>query len=266
MTTSSFDTITGLTTTDTAGQMLAVGSEGLHQMQASGLGCTLSSATALSGFSDPQGIAHVPGSSNVWVAFGDGKIAEFRVSLGSTPSAGVTGKTTLELEPGQQLVMDWSTSKSEGILGAGDLSDLTFTWTQDGATRFQDNAILDSMVQPIGGVIRSLDDIRFNFDLETEMLIDGAGSGTAWDNDFFSVQTDQAMGETARFEGALIPTKRALIAQLVDGQVTSSMDFPSFTQASEIFPNAVIPEPSTLVGGLISVLAGCGYRLKRRVG
>jgi hypothetical protein len=245
-----FDTLTGLTTTDTADQMYAVGSNGLYSVQTSQTGCHISSPTTFSSFTDPQAIAHVPSSDNIWVAFGDGKIAEF--SLGPRSPSGVAARTTLELAQDQLLVMNWRSREQTGIIDASDLSDLKFTWLQDGATIFQDDAIVNSNVQPIGGVPRGLEDIMFNFDFNSMTLIDAAGFNTSWDNDFNSLQSGNAEGQTVRLEGGFFPFERAEFTQYSDGVEETTSMFTTFTQST-----AIVPEPSTFVIGVIVALVSC---------
>lgn len=82
-------------------------------------------------------------------------------------------------EPDQifdELVIDWSTEAMSGSITSAQLTELTFTLTQAGEVVYQDQAIINSLPQPIEGYEprrgsrRDLSDIRILIDLDTPFM------------------------------------------------------------------------------------------------
>ena len=92
--------------------------------------------------------------------------------------------------------IDWSTSETKGVIVESQLTELTFSLLQGTATVYTDKAIINSVVQPIGGVVRDIDDIRFMYDLDNL-----AGGLERFDNDCDPVQAGSAAGETFNIFG-----------------------------------------------------------------
>jgi hypothetical protein len=144
------------------------------------------------------------------------------------------------------LAIDWSTPKMSGEITAPDLTDLTFRLLNGGTTRYTDAAIVGGVAQPIGSVARNVSDIEFAFDLNS--LPNGL---FFWDNDVNVLQDGAASGETYNVYGLEIVV---LSFNFIDGYSGGALEdsFESgFTQST-----VIVPEPSTLYGGLVMTLAG----------
>jgi hypothetical protein len=144
------------------------------------------------------------------------------------------------------LAIDWTTPKMSGEVLAADLSDLTFRLLNGGSTLYTDVAIVGGAVQPIGGVARNLSDIEFLFDLNS--LPNGL---FFWDNDVNTVQDGAATGETYNVYGLEIVVLSFNFIDGYSGGVLEDSFESGFTQSTMI-----VPEASTLYGGLVMMLAG----------
>ena len=94
--------------------------------------------------------------------------------------AGVIGQTKYTCDDGtcvliilgnpdqyfDELVIDWSTEEMSGSITAEHLTDLTFTLSNAGEVIYQDQAIINSLPQPISGGPRALSDIEMSIDLD----------------------------------------------------------------------------------------------------
>lgn len=79
--------------------------------------------------------------------------ASYQTILNFTP----TGDFGTSSDPanGNQLVIDWETALTSGIVNQGDLNDLTVSLFGTGGLIFADMAIIGGAVQQIGGVAQS---------------------------------------------------------------------------------------------------------------
>ena len=115
--------------------------------------------------------------------------------LGMTPVFAATFQTTLTLDsPGgtplvDTIVFDWSTDLTSGTVTQSDLTNWSYELFGSGSSVYSETVVLDSVVQPIGGVSRSTGDLRFDFVLDTLTLAD-------FDNDFDVLQGGAASGVT----------------------------------------------------------------------
>ncbi|MEM6905846.1 MAG: hypothetical protein AAF568_08120 [Pseudomonadota bacterium] len=92
---------------------------------------------------------------------------------------------------GDQVVIDWSTTQTSGFIVATDLVDLRFRLFGQGVLLFDDPFLVNSVVQPIGGVSRSgivLGGSTFSFSLD-EFSADPSTGLRFFDNDIPVVQS-----------------------------------------------------------------------------
>ncbi len=170
------------------------------------------------------------------------------VVLAMTPVFASTFQTTLTLDsPGgtpfiDTIVFEWSTDLTSGMVTEADLTNWSYELFGSGSSVYSETVVLDSVVQPIGGVSRSIGDIPFDFDLDTLTLAN-------FDNDFDVVQEDAATGVTYN-----IFTDPIFVRRYVDGiEIEDSINFSSFSQETVEIAAESVPEP-----GSVMALLGLG--------
>ena len=106
------------------------------------------------------------------------------VMAATQADAGVIGQTKYTCDDGtcvfvngrredqyfDELVIDWSTAEMSGNITSAQLTDLTFTLSNAGEVVYQDQAIINSLPQPIDGQSRALSDIQMSIDLDTPFM------------------------------------------------------------------------------------------------
>lgn len=141
----------------------------------------------------------------------------------------------------------WATSVAEGNpVGTADLSDLSFSLYNDSdAVLYTDNAIVGGVVQPLGGVSRTLADITFNAISGTRVASDPGNNGKiqSLDNDLNQVQFGSASGSTFNIYGVTGGGAPALnLASYFDG---GFIDDATFNVTGQNTTGGAIPEPSS---------------------
>jgi hypothetical protein len=190
-------------------------------------------------------------------------------SLAPSVRADFVGQTTLVLESPaildvdtvDSVVIDWSTGQMSGQIDVNDITNLTFTLRNGASTVYQDVAVISGVVQPIRGVGRVLGDLAFNFDIDTLML-NPVISGY-FNNDNVTKQiSGSGISYLIKGDSSGITGDAIFLSRFKDDNDFADMTLGiPFTQST-----LAVPEPSAfLYGGLITVLAGCGYRIKRRL-
>lgn len=188
------------------------------------------------------------------------------VSIATTASA-VSYQTIINLTPsgccgtssdpadGNQIVIDWDTFLTGGLVDETDLTGLTFSLYGTGGLIFSDTAIASSAVQPIGGVARALSDLDFFFDLDIAPGGDVAGL-VAFDNDFDVVQEFAATGVTYNMFGlGSFAGQDVFVDRYVDGD---------YDQAKSIVSFAPVPLPPAGLAAMAGLGALVGLRRSRR--
>ncbi|MEI6476059.1 MAG: PEP-CTERM sorting domain-containing protein, partial [Planctomycetota bacterium] len=74
---------------------------------------------------------------------------------------------TLTTPNATQVVVNWSTNATSGLIHETDLTDWSIRLVGSGTDVYTDNAIIGGSVQSLGGVNRTMASIMFNFDLDT---------------------------------------------------------------------------------------------------
>jgi hypothetical protein len=180
------------------------------------------------------------------------------VSLLSLPAHAISGFTTITYgtpvnidgTPVDGVQMSWSTNLDSGIVTQNDLTNWTLQVMSAGNPIYTDNAIINSVVQAIGGVTRPLSNLVFSFNLGTNTL-------TNWDNDFNIVQNGAASGTTYNiylFNG------NSNTSKFVNGALIAIGPTTNFSQNTTITADAV---PFEFSPGLGLILLGVGYGLKQ---
>lgn len=144
-------------------------------------------------------------------------------------------------------VFDWETAATSGTIDISDLLNLTLTLLNGATLVFTDVMILNSLPQPIGGAVRALSDISFDFDLDSLTL-------NGWDNDLPAVQ-QFGTGETFNFYGG---PDSAAVYRYVDG---SAEDLTGYDSSQVTLPVDVPVAPTALL-----LLGGLPLLMRRRKG
>lgn len=169
-------------------------------------------------------------------------------------------QTTLTLgSPGgtplvDTVVINWSTDLTSGTVSESDLTNWSYELLGGGSSVYSETVIAAGVVQPIGGVSRTLSDLLFDFDLDTLTL-------NEFDNDIDILQIGAATGLTYNTYLNLLFGPGISADQFSDGVLieTSVLDSP-FSQVTV----SSIPEPSTLLGLL--AIGSLGVFSRKRQG
>ena len=148
----------------------------------------------------------------------------------------------------------WSTSLAlNSPVASADLSDLSFSFYDDSnAQVYIDHAIIGGVVQPIGGVVRTLADITFN-------ATSGVGIQSL-DNDLNQVQFGTSIGATYNLYGVVSGGAPAInLAFYQNGQFQEDATFNVTGQSTT---GGAVPEPSSAAA--LAGLAGLGFAASRR--
>ena len=185
----------------------------------------------------------------------------FGVVLLSGPSVlwSATYQTTLAFEtpvtnPGgiDNVSFLWTTSNTSGPVSRADITDLTMILSAGATPLYTDIVLAGGVLQPIGGVARVLDDIVWDFDLDSLLLSQirnaqpsqmGTSTGlqiTVEDN--VDLQTDSQLGLTFFVEGV----QAAATIDLVASQTTQ-----------------IVPEPGTAGAVVLAIGSVMIWRRKR---
>ncbi len=150
--------------------------------------------------------------------------------------------------PVSRIEVMWDTNVAlNNPVTAADLSDLSFAFYDDSnALVYIDNTIIGGVVQPIGGVARTLADLAF--DATSGVSIQGM------DNDLNQVQFGAASGATYNFYGDATIIN---LAAYMNGTLSEDATFAVTGQNT-----SAIPEPSSYAA--LAGLAGLGLAAARR--
>lgn len=66
------------------------------------------------------------------------------------------------------VVLTWTSVDDDGVIGLAEITDWSVELRAGGTTVFSDHAIIGGVVQDLGGVSRSISDLRFQFDFGTQ--------------------------------------------------------------------------------------------------
>ena len=173
------------------------------------------------------------------------------VVLGMAPVFAATFQTTFTLDsPGgtpfiDTIVFDWETDITSGNVTKSDLTNWSYELFGMGSSVYSETVVLDGVVQPIGGVSRTIDDIQFDFNLNTL-------NWSQFYNDFPTVQQGAATGVTYYIEygfGGPI-----FVFRYVDGTfIEASVNGSTFSQETVEVGAESVPEP-----GSVMALLGLG--------
>ena len=136
--------------------------------------------------------------------------------------------------------MSWETDITSGNVTKSDLTNWSYELFGMGSSVYSETVVLDGVVQPIGGVSRSIGDILLDFDLDTLTLRN-------FDNDVSGSQDGGVSGVTYNISGVDSPTT-SIITRFVDG----SLDEPgtiasSFSQETVEVGAESVPEPGSVM-------------------
>lgn len=143
-------------------------------------------------------------------------------------------------------VFDWQTDLMSGVATSANLLNMTMRLFDGNTLLFTDPMIVNSVVQPIGGAARQLDDIVWEFDLDNLELSEDS------DNDRGQKQVGSAVGTTYRFRYI----GDAFTQRYSDGV------FDGFNDSGADVSTRVVPAAPTLV----LLIAGLPLLARRRKG
>ena len=99
----------------------------------------------------------------------------FAATMSASASAGVyesvftlNAPYTVSSPNMTQVVLRWSTTASSGTVDVTQLSDWTMTYRSDSQDVFTDHILIAGQATTLGGVSRSVSDLRFSFDFATQ--------------------------------------------------------------------------------------------------
>ncbi len=107
--------------------------------------------------------------------------AVFQITLDFTPS-GDFGTST-DPADGNQIVVTWETSLTNGVVSQFDLTNLSFSMFGNGTLVYRDDAIVNSAAMPLAGIGRTISDISFFFSLD-DFATDPKTAPLGFNNDF----------------------------------------------------------------------------------
>jgi hypothetical protein len=150
----------------------------------------------------------------------------------------------------EKVVYNWETSATSGSITNNDVTNLTLNLFGSGnSLLFTDAMIIGGVAQSIGGVSRSLNNIQWNFDLDTLNV-------TAFDNDIPVVQ-QLSTGITYNVYGGGFLT----VNRFNDGSFTETDTYSSFSQSTVAQD---VPEPVTILGTLLAGSLGVAFKKKQK--
>jgi hypothetical protein len=182
------------------------------------------------------------------------------LGLGTSSVLAANFKTTLTLNnsagtpPVNTVIFNWSTNLTTGTVTASDLTNWSYELLNGGSSVYTETVISGGVVQPIGGVSRTLADLNFNFNLGTLTL-------GLFDNDLNAVQVGAATGTTYNI---FTPLPNLFdFKRYENGTQTDQSLLNEYTQ-STIEVTASTPEPSTILGLL--AVGSLGVLSRKRKG
>ncbi|ACK64436.1 protein of unknown function DUF1555 [Rippkaea orientalis PCC 8801] len=188
-------------------------------------------------------------------------VGGFILGLGTPSVLAADFKTTFTLDvPGgnplvDTVVINWSTDLTSGIVSESDLTNWSYELLGLGSSVYSETVIVGGVVQPIGGVARTVSDLLFEFDLDTLTSIQ-------FDNDVNVLQELSASGLTYNTYLNLTFGDGISVDQFFDGAIIEvSVDDSTFSQVTTV---SSIPEPSTLLGLL--AMGSLGVLSRKRQG
>lgn len=197
---------------------------------------------------------------------------DFTTILNYTPSpldVGGGQVTSGDAADGNQLLIEWSTSLSGGIVTTNDLTELKFTLNGSGGLIFEDYAIQSGVVQSLGGYDRSADIPAFVYNLSTDPTggasglffaasFGGNGSGPVSPLDFGTIGEGSYVFQV--LPGAPAPFGEVAVVSLATSAKDPFIDFSaSTTNLIDVVP---VPLPAS---GLVMLAGLTGFGALRRV-
>ncbi len=149
------------------------------------------------------------------------------------------------------VVLTWTSTADSGVIGLGDITDWSVELRSGGSAIFTDYAIVNDVVQTLGGVARSESDLRFQFDFATQ-------SYRVFDTMYFGSLLSGATGTTynAYLYQGLSGEPDAPLGIWFNGNETTRQQ-PGFS--SHVF--LAIPAPGAMA--LLAVALCCRRRASR---
>jgi PEP-CTERM motif len=166
------------------------------------------------------------------------------LGMGTSSVLAADFKTTLTLlSPAgtpliDTVIFNWSTNLTTGTVTESDLTNWSYELLNGASSVYTETVIAGGVVQPIGGVSRTVGDLNFSFDLGT--LTFGL-----FDNDLNTVQVGAATGVTYNI---FTPIPAFFdFRRYENGVLTNESLGNDYTQ-STIEVTASTPEPGTILG------------------
>ena len=177
--------------------------------------------------------------------------ADFKTTIGNFGSPIGIGT-----HPVDTIIFNWSTNLTSGSVSESNLTHWSYELLNGGSSVYTETIILGGVVQPIGGVTRTLGDLLFSFDLDTPILFGYIG----FNNDLNALQDGAATGVTYNIYGNIFLN----INRYEDGNLTIGGGASGFSRTTEVVaPSATTPEPSSILG-LVAVGSLAAFSLKRK--
>ncbi len=184
--------------------------------------------------------------------------------------AGVIGQTKYTCDDGicdhyfgdrdqffDELVIDWTTEEMSGSITSAHLTELTFTLREAGEVVYQDQAIINSLPQPISGQSRALSDIEMSIDLDTPFMSRYSNANPG----FPHPQLGDELGHAYHFFWAA----SSGLPQVVDYyQSGGHREQVQWRPTSSTTVTTIVPEPTTAFLFGIGLLAVGSLRRRRR--
>jgi hypothetical protein len=159
-------------------------------------------------------------------------------------NAGFIYRTTLTLSnpdlppPTVQLtraVFDWETTLMSGTAINTDLVSLTMRLFDGNSLVYTDQMVAGGVAQSIGGAARTIDNIAWNFDIDSLLLIN-------FDNDFLSVEAGAATGQTYNAYTLAFGQDKFQVLPYLDGMPgdANTWDLVENTEAVPVAPTALL--------------------------
>lgn len=160
--------------------------------------------------------------------------------------------------PVDAIVMIWSTGLESGTVEREDLDNWMYKLSKGGTVVYSETIVRGGVVQPIGGVSRSFNDINWQFDLDAFAANKSTGL-LFFDNDLNVIQEDAASGLTYNISGNSL-SLLIDIEPFIDGNFQDSYVVNNFSQMTRR-----VPEPNNVLAlGILGLGLFCKRKLTQK--